>query len=343
METNKIKMLYFDWLLSRGNNYDLKTVFPDDFNSQIQKDVAQEMIEEGYEIELEGENEPDIKVDGYFNMEVSRRVLLKIEDELEELKSLYADSRNLQKDESKWQLLSQKQQDEIEDANEKGYMEIEKAYKQLNDFKKIYNNKEIVAEFLEGTLSYSVLEKKENKAKEVIQRKPISELSGENLVSASQLIAKIDKMIARIDDAIAMCNSILEMSEDHIKEETKMVEEALGEEKVQEITEKRSVVVGVDKPEVVEKPDIKTSEDSASELEAYADAVVAEEEIERSGVFIAEHPEGISEGNLKFTLTATEYDEEISGKNVGSPKLDSETKNESDKNATITKATTLKP
>lgn len=279
MKKDNESILYMNWLLSRGEKYDLKTIFPDTINSDIQKDIAQEMLEEAFEIAVDG-TESDVMIDAMFNLEVSRRVLAEIEDRRKNLLEIYDAGISLVKDESKWSRLSVCKKEEIVGANEKASNDISDIDKKIKEFNKALNDKDTVKNFLNGKLSYSL---PASDAKEIIENKKNIELDDKEIITATALLKDIEKAIKRIDKVIADCDSILSMRDKEIIQETKDISEALGENMKKEIEEKRSVVVKLEDEEV--------PQENVQEQKAEKEVKVKKQETQEVGAEKNEDPE----------------------------------------------------
>lgn len=249
MSTNNKSLLFANWLIHRENEFDITTVFPDSANSNIQKRIAQTMIEDAFELEdidsgiLNGaynSNTSDVAyVDASFNYEISKRVIEELEDRKKSLSSIYWTGFNLQNDEMKWQLLQDAERIEFLNSMKTAKDEIVEIDSQIDAYSAIMSDKSVINDFYSGTLGYVVPAYGE---KFTIAKKTEGNLF-DGVMTASELLAKIEEAIKKIDGLIARCDSLLGINDPEIIQETAEVEVALGSKMVEEIKNERAVVM----------------------------------------------------------------------------------------------------
>jgi len=319
--------IYFaDWISKKDTQYELKSILPLSVNELIVKTAAREMIEDAFSLELStDERKNNVLVNALFNLEVSKRIFVEIEQKKSIAQERYDDLVKL----SHKSLYSENEdamaviQGDI-NSSKQGLEEINTL---VTHFAEPLENKEKIASFKKGEIWYEGKESKEwdNKAKALNFIDGASDNQTDINVSAKALLDRIDVLVVRIDGLFNAhsLNANMEQGEE-ISEENKVIEDKLIEEGVEPEDIDSSTVLSFmgteETPKDEEKvEDKQVSTDTPKETASLGKDEVISDDISGVSTGFSSMFEEMGQGEttaLKDTIVSAEVQEKILAKEV---------------------------
>lgn len=297
---------YSRWLLKRHEDYDIKLIIPEDFNSEASKQIVMEMIEDAYEVEYTKDMDNE-HIDALFNLEVSMRILDYVEEQKMGLVSLYNKSKAIEEDKDKLCMLSDKDQEVIIKNSSDLKEKIKKVDDYLDGSQEILDNEDIRNDFFLGNLYYADKRSDEQKAKDLIAAKELEVQDKPDTIKITFILNMIDEAIEKATMLIERIDLLLNMDNKEVVEETQGMEEALSDESKKDI-ESRAVVVADNSDKKEEAIEVKVEADK--KIEAIKPTTVKSEDgtesfeekvdINDSSALTAEDEEFTNEDFLKI-------------------------------------------